>query len=260
MVLCAILFFQGSALADTSKGEKIIATVNGVAITERQVSSEYARLLPRTAFHQSLDESKQAALRSKAFDNLVEKELKIQDARELGLKIDKKEVDQELERLISKYPSKKVFKERLEKSGFAMKDVVNEIERRKLAESAYQNQVIDQVHVTEADARSYYDANKETFVLPVRYRLRNILIKVPPLANSFEKKTLEDKANEVAAKVKEGMPFEEAVEKYSEGKEKEKGGDMGFLHKGQTAIDGRSHKKRDRGALPGMDGRIEEQG
>jgi parvulin-like peptidyl-prolyl isomerase len=37
----------------------------------------------------------------------------------------------------------------------------------------------------------------------------------------------------VAAKVKEGMPFEEAVEKYSEGKEKEKGGDMGFLHKGR---------------------------
>ncbi len=235
----ALMGITGLAHAGDPGVNKPVAKVNDSIITEGQLATEFARLLPRVMFHRSVDEAKKQALRKQALDKLIEKELKIQAARALGLEPNRKEVKRELERIISKYPSKKVFTEKLEASGYEMKDMIHEIERRQLAEAAYQHQVVDQVQITQTDAQAYYEANKSMFVVPVQYRLRNILIKVPPLANSFEQESIKNRATTIAAKIEKGMHFEDAVSQYSEGPDKDTGGDMGFMHKGglESAIE-----------------------
>jgi peptidyl-prolyl cis-trans isomerase C len=229
----ALIWITGMAHATDPAAKQPVASVNGSIITEGHLATEYARLMPRVVFHRGVDDAKKQALLKQALDNLIGKELKIQEARELGLKPDPTEVNRELERVISKYPSKKDFTEKLDASGYKMKDMIHELERRQLAEAAYQHQVVDQVHITEADARAYYEENRAMFVVPVQYRLRNILIRVPPLANSFEQETIKNRATTIAGKIQKGMPFEKAVSEYSEGPDKDTGGDMGFLHKGR---------------------------
>lgn len=233
----SVMFFYGWAHAAEPLKSEIVVTVNGVSITRKQVGSEVSKLMPKTYFHRNVDAERQKELRKKALNNLIEKELKIQEADRLGLKVDQKEIDTELDKVIERFPNRKAFEEGLSKDGFTVEDVVKEIRRKRLAEMVYRTEVLEKVHVSETDALSYYEKNKDKFVQPVQYHLKNILLRVPPLADQAEKNRIEERARTIAEKIKQGMPFEEAVEVYSEGADKEKGGDMGFLHKGRLAPD-----------------------
>ena len=153
----------------------------------------------------------------------------------MGLEVKDRELKKELKKVIESYPSRKVFDERLQAGNFTTDDVLNEIRRNKLVDLVYQNQVVEKVLITEEQAREYYEKNKEKFVQPVQIHLRNILLKVPPLADDFEKKTLRNKSEAIVKKLREGLTFDDAVAQYSEGPDKEKGGDMGWLHKGRLA-------------------------
>jgi len=234
-LLFALVFCAGRSFAGESPPQKIVAGVDGTVITDLQLQSEMNRLMPKTFFHQGVDEAKLKSLREEALNHLIEKELKYQEAVRLGLEVKDRELKKELKKVIESYPSRKVFDERLQAGKFTTDDVLNEIRRNKLVDLVYQNQVVEKVLITEEQAREYYEKNKEKFVQPVQIHLRNILLKVPPLADDFEKKTLRDKSEAIVKKVQEGLTFDEAVAQYSEGPDKEKGGDMGWLHKGRLA-------------------------
>jgi len=154
----------------------------------------------------------------------------------MGLKIEKKFVKKELTRILSLYPNRKAFQNRLKAGHFTIEDVKNEVRRKELAKRVYRKQVTEQVHVTEEAARKYYEDHKSKFIQPIQVHLKNILFRVPPLADDFERKTIEQKATTVLKKIRDGeLTFEEAVQKYSEDPNKERGGDMGALHKGRLA-------------------------
>jgi len=214
----------------------VVAKVNDKEITLPDLNSEINRLVPQTYFHSGLSEEKRAALQEQALNNLIEKELKIEDAEAMGLKIEKEFIKKELNRILSLYPNRKAFQDRLKAGHFTIEDVKNEVRRKELAKRVYQKRVTEQVHVTEEAARKYYEENKSKFVQPVQVHLKNILFRVPPLANDFDRKTIEQKAARVLEKIRAGeLTFEEAVQKFSEGPDKDRGGDMGALHKGRLA-------------------------
>ncbi len=211
----------------------VMATVNGSAITRSQVDAEVRRLIPRTLFHQSIDAEKLAAFRKDALDALIDKELRIQAAARLGLQVDKRAVRAELKKVIARYPSRREFEKRLKAAGYSTRDAKAEIERRLLADLVYQQEVVGRVQLGDQEAQSYYNAHPEKFVEPRRFKLRNILIKVPPLANDFEEKALADKAGAIAKQIRAGLAFDAAVRKYAEGDDRDEGGDMGWVHEGR---------------------------
>jgi parvulin-like peptidyl-prolyl isomerase len=236
-ILVACVLIAGQAYAEDEPHKQAVATVNGVEITRGDLSSELNRIIPMTFYHRKMPQEKREAFEKEALDKLINKELKYQYALQQGLTVDNNEVEKELKEVIAKYPNKKAFKEALKKGNFTKDDLRGEIRRRKLIELAYQTKITDQVKISEEEAREYYEKNKEKFVRPLQVHLRNILFKVPALANDFERKAIEDKAKAVMKKIKEGLPFEEAVQLYSEGPEKDKGGDMGMFHKGRLGSD-----------------------
>ncbi len=236
-IVFTMFFCSGWVYASQPSQEKVVATVNGVEITQSELNTEMNRLIPMSFYHQGVNQEKLDALQGEALNHLIEKELKYQYARGHDLKVKNREVNKELKKVIEKYPNKKAFNEQLEKSHFTREDVKEEIKKNQLVELSSQIEVIDKVHIGEEEAKEYYENNKQRFVQPVQISLKNILIKVPPLANDFEQKALQDKAAAVARKIKEGLAFEDAVQQYSEESNKERGGDMGLLHKGRLAAE-----------------------
>ncbi len=232
-----LLFFSmvaGPLHAAEKPARKPVARVNGVTITARQLMGKIRTLLPQSYFHQGISQEKLDALRGKALKQLIEEQLKLQEARRQKLRIAQREIDEELEKVIARYPNRKAFQERLKKTGFTMRDVKNEIHRRKLLEHIYQKEVTDKVHVDEKTARTYYENNKKKFIQPTRLHLKNILLKVAPLANNFEKEAIRKKAEAIVRKIRNhDLSFDAAIRKYSEDPNKDRGGDMGLLHKGR---------------------------
>lgn len=232
--LAATLLLPLSARAQSGPPlPPVVARVNGVEISAGELSAEVRRLLPVSVFHTRVTPEKLGELRHQALNRLIEKELKIQEAKRLGIRASKKEVKAKLKALIAAYPSRKAFKKRLKAGGVSETDLVREIRRRNVAEKAYQTAVVETIKVTGEDAKVYYDTHPEKFVEPRQAHVREILLKVQPLATPDDEKGIKAKAEKIIAEVAGGLAFADAAKKYSEDETREAGGDLGWLHEGQ---------------------------
>jgi peptidyl-prolyl cis-trans isomerase D len=90
------------------------------------------------------------------------------------------------------------------------------------------------IQVTEDQVRRYYNENIDAFRTPERARVRHILFKTQGKAESEDPK-MKALAESTFKQIKGGAKFEEMAKKYTEDPgSKDRGGDIGFITKGQT--------------------------
>lgn len=83
-------------------------------------------------------------------------------------------------------------------------------------------------HVTEADLKRYYEANKEVFD-GVAIRASHILVKAPADADAKSDKEALLRAQAIRQEIVKGMDFAEAAKKYSDDPHRANGGDLGYF-------------------------------
>jgi foldase protein PrsA len=126
--------------------------------------------------------------------------------------IDKKEAD-----IKAKYAPGQ-FDQILKQQGMTEADVQNILRQQIVIEKA----VAPNVHVTDADIKSYFDKNHSLLDKPEQVRARHILVADPKTAA------------EVEAKLKSGGDFAALAKQYSsDTSTKDKGGELGYFGKGQ---------------------------
>ena len=84
-------------------------------------------------------------------------------------------------------------------------------------------EIMDTVKVTDEEAKKYYDANKDKIKEPEKINVSHILV------------DNEAEAKDILAKLKGGADFAALAKEKSKDASKEKGGEIGFIAKGQTA-------------------------
>lgn len=88
---------------------------------------------------------------------------------------------------------------------------------------------------TTDDARKFYDENSEAFATPEAMEARHILIRVEDGADEATIETARQRADEVFKKATaKKADFKKLAGELSEGPTKEKGGELGFVPRGQT--------------------------
>jgi peptidyl-prolyl cis-trans isomerase C len=95
--------------------------------------------------------------------------------------------------------------------------------RKDILIKAYlKKEIEDTVKVTDEEAKKYYDANKDKFKEPEKINISHILV------------DSEAEAKDILAKLKGGADFAALAKEKSKDASKEKGGELGFIAKGQT--------------------------
>ena len=95
--------------------------------------------------------------------------------------------------------------------------------RKEILIKAYlKKEIEDTVKVTDDDAKKYYEANKDKFKEPEKIKVSHILV------------DSEAEAKDILAKLKGGADFAALAKEKSKDPSKDKGGELGFLSKGQT--------------------------
>jgi peptidyl-prolyl cis-trans isomerase D len=90
------------------------------------------------------------------------------------------------------------------------------------------------LQISENELKQLYQENLENYRSPERVRTRHILFKTSEKPESEDKK-MKDLADQVYKQLKAGAKFEDLAKKYSEDPgSKERGGDIGFVVRGQT--------------------------
>lgn len=234
VVLGAVLLTLGGQPASAESGSSVVATVNGVNLTRAELNQEISKIMPMERnFHGGMSQEKLKNIETKAMVVLVDMELQYQDAVRKGLKLDKKALEMEEEKLAANYPTRELYLEAVKSSGFTEQSMARFIERNLLAPQIKNLEVEQKLKVTDEQVLRYYEENKSKYQKPEEYRARLILVKVPPSSNAEQRASLKKKAEGILQSVEKGADFGDTAFKNSDDPSRIKGGDLGPLHFGQ---------------------------
>ena len=209
-----------------------IATVNGTPITADKVYSIYAMNKDMLAQRgRKLNPTEDQQLKAQSLQVVVADELLYQAARTAGIKVGAAEIDAGVKDFKAKVGSEENYKNFMHESGMTETDVRNEIERNLQTES-FRKSLLTGKHVTDEQAKSFYEGNKEMFRVPEQVHAQFILLKVtekdPESIRADAKKRAEDAARRAAS----GEDFAALAKEFSQDTTASKGGDIGFFPRG----------------------------
>ncbi|MBI5242261.1 MAG: peptidylprolyl isomerase [Elusimicrobia bacterium] len=216
---CLALLFvlAGAAYAKDKKKEKgtdVLATVNGAAIKREDVASRIWGLYANDALNQMVDETliAQAAAAWEAKADSKDKDAV------------KSEVDARLQKLKAQFQDEAAFSANLQRSGVTLgslrKQIESQVERERLVISA------KGLSVTPAEAKEFFDANKDKLGSQEAVRLRHILV------------SAEQQAKDLLVAIRVGADFAKLAREISlDAGSKDRGGDLGFISRGMLQPD-----------------------
>lgn len=224
----------GAALAaDNGKGTPV-ATVNGVVLTQAELDQEVNGILnSMQTYHGRLSDEKAREVHEEALKNLVEMELRYQDARAKGMGLGEAALAKEVDTLASRFKSRTEFQAAIAATGFDDTSFSRYVERMAIVPRVYQAEVTSKLAVTDELVRKHYADNSRRYMKPREDRIGHILIKVGPTAGEEEKTIARQRADAVIARLRAGIPFADLASKASDTVEGQTGADVGFHHSGQ---------------------------
>lgn len=210
----------------------VAARVNGAPIMSDRLDVALGRLIPMESFHRNVSAETVGRLREQALGDLIDEELRYQEGLRLGLTPSNAEVDAALARAVASYKSREAFEEARRRAGASTADLRREIRRSLVISKAYERTVASRCQVNAEEASRFYADNPERFVVPEQLRLYAITVGVDPGAPAQKWTEAKARAEDALRQMKTGAPFEEMARTYSTDKSRERGGDMGLVHRG----------------------------
>jgi parvulin-like peptidyl-prolyl isomerase len=249
IALAAILAFasadcskKGSNGAQTganksSEAGKVLVKVNGTNITQQDLDQQEKIIMQQV---QGRADSAQIAsmmptIRKQAAENAVNRVLIEQTLKKLGITAPKDQVDTRMDYYRKNFVSEDAFLNDLTKKGLDKESLRHEIEIGLEAEDLFNKRTAALKPPTDEQIKAYYDGNPDRFQQPAQVKVSHILIAVDKAATPAQKAEKKQTAVKVLAELKKGADFAEEAKKYSDDPgNKDKGGDLGFISKGQT--------------------------
>ena len=199
-------------------GGSVAAKVNGVEITVAALDAEVAKLKLQSPYLFGDGSGiAEAEIREALLDELINRELLMQKAKELDIEVTDEQIDGEMELISANYGSEEEFAAALESAGFTT-DTAREQVRWQLINEYILLTLDEGTEVTDDEVRAYYDANTEEFQESAAKRASHILF------------DLEDEAlaKDVLQQIKDGADFAEMAREHSKDGSASEGGDLGW--------------------------------
>ena len=235
IVLTLITLASPAYVGESQSAEQKVAVVNGTVINQAEFDSEMNRVLERLQrtgrFPNDLERSQ---IKKQVLENLIARELLYQESQKKGIKVDQKEVEEQLTALKGRFPSEVEFNKALSTMNLTEADLRFQFERDVAIRKLLDDQIGGKSTVSEKESRAYYDSNLESFKKPEQVRASHILIKVDPGADEAKKAEARTKIESLQAKLKNGEDFGAVAKENSEGPSGPKGGDLGFFGRGSN--------------------------
>lgn len=231
---CVALVFSVNSQADGAElVDRIVAIVNDDVLTLTDLNRHlqpYAEKIKSLGY--SLEKERQMLfkVREDMLNQLIDETLTDQEIKRFNIAVDENEIDNTIERIKeTRFITDEELREALASEGLTVEEY-----RTKLKEQILRNKLVNvkirsKIVITQDDIRSYYDSHGDVYKGETAYHLRNIIMKVPPLADDSEKIAVREKMEAVLKKLKDGDPFDVTARMYSESSLAAEGGDLGFF-------------------------------
>ncbi|VBB42259.1 SurA N-terminal domain protein [uncultured Desulfatiglans sp.] len=210
------------------KGKEIVAKVNGVAITEKELDQEMSIVSDRLMqMGRPVGKDQMGALRKNMLEQLIAWELFYQEAQRQKLEVSDEAVAESLSGFKKQFADEKEAEAQMGKMGFSEEEMTRMTKRKMTIQALLEKEVVEKIEVTDAEAKAYYDENPQYFEKPEMVRASHILIKVPADADEETKAAARKKLEAVQERLKKGEDFGALAKEVSECPSAANGGDLG---------------------------------
>lgn len=211
-------------------GDAVIK-VDGHAITRGEYDIALARGARQSYYHGNVTEERLGELRAKVVEDLILDRLLAAETDRRALKGDPAEVEARIAGYEEQYKNSAEWKAQREQTVPKLRERMLQNSRRSQLETA-----VRQVAAPgEAELGKYYKDNIASFTEPSRDHLQVILLKVDPSSPQQVWDQARGEAAKLRGKILAGDSFEDLAKLHSGDDSAEKGGDLGYLHRGMLA-------------------------
>jgi peptidyl-prolyl cis-trans isomerase SurA len=192
--------------------DKTVVTVNGEPLSLEEFDNEF-RLMQ--IHYSAVSEGDMRAIKRRLFEQVINRRLLVQQARQEGLQLTQPEVDGALHDAIKDVPDD--FWTVLKVEGISRDAWKRKMLQEKLARKVVDLEVNDKVQITPEEVEDYYWTHLSNYWRPKSVRARHLIVQ----RKSDLQKVLDS--------LKKGEDFPKIVPIFSVGPDKSHGGDWGFM-------------------------------
>ena len=203
-----------------------VATVGGTPISKSTFNAlmavAFAKYKAQGQAEPKVGTPAYAQLRDQAVSFLVQEDELQQEGKKLGVSVSQKDIDARLAQIKKSYGAKK-FAAALKGAHITLPEYEQYSLEPTLLGEKLQNKVTSNVKVSQADAKKYYDQNKQAFTTPETREVRHILV------------SSKSEAQMIETKLKNGADFAKLAKQYSKDTTSAKvGGKLCVAHGGSS--------------------------
>src|SRR3954463_7745671 len=238
LILLAVVFTGCNR--NSAPAANVWATVNDQSITREDTEKYYRARLAGQAAPPSQDEA--LSLMLSVLDELVNNEVLIQRARQMGLEATDGEVEDKFTETKSPYTEYE-FQKRLKESGMTVDDLRRNIRQQFSVQKLINREILSKIAPNDQDVTEFYNENRSQFnVTETTYRLAQIIV-TPQKDPQVRNRKNDDAANDIEARrkaaallqqLRDGADFATVAMDYSEEPTSAaSGGDVGYWPESQ---------------------------
>jgi peptidyl-prolyl cis-trans isomerase C len=220
------VIFSSAGAQETA--ETVLATVNGVAVTQQDLDKEFNRINMQAASrNQPIDAANVPAIKKNILETLINRELLYQESKAKGISVAPSELENSLEKIKQRITPGKSFAEALAEINISEKEFKDTIEKAMMIQKLMDAEIFQKISITEKETRIFYDNNPQFFKKPEQVKASHILIQVAADADEETRKQARKRIEEIQQKLRQGDDFASLAEKYSDCPSSKNGGDLG---------------------------------
>ncbi|MBF5005019.1 peptidylprolyl isomerase [Diaphorobacter caeni] len=218
----------------TRSADFIVAVVNSEPITNNDVQIRMERVRAQMAGQGGGQQPPESVLAKEVLERLIMEKIQIQNAKEMGLKVDEFAVSQAVKSVAqqNQIAEEDMFR-RLAQDGISKEQFRGELRNQMLAQRLREREVDSRVKVSETDIDQYLSEQRNASassaaVASPEINLGHILIAVPEGASPETVEAQKAKAEKLMVDIRSGKDFFEAARASSDAADAKQGGLMGL--------------------------------
>ena len=231
-VLFSVVFLFAGSLWASEVVNRILVHVNSRIITQSQFDSRIDQTIRESG--SPSNPAKGEEMKKSVLEELVNEALLEDRARELDLVTSDAEIEDQIKRLKEQnnVTTDEDFAKGLAQSGLTIDRLRDQLRRTVTLQRVVGREVNSKVDLSDDALRVIYEREKETWRVPEKAHLAEILV-----SNGDDPARAARRAKEASDLVKGGAKFEAVVKDYSDGATKARGGDLGTVARGELTAE-----------------------
>lgn len=234
IALSAALLFHPPASSFAQSDDEVLATVNEIPITRRDLRIETALLDAQLKQrNQMLSKSELSKLSRQLAENLIQRELLYQKAQQKNIEIRTRWVEKAFDEFKSKLRTTAAYERYLEQALVDETQFKALIRKGLIVRRLLRREVLRQIKVSEAEMQAFYRNNPEFFKRQEQIRIRQIMVASDPPGSVSKRGDALLRIQSIQNKLYSGGNFAALALEFSEDGSRSKGGDLGYMERGQ---------------------------